>query len=60
MILMALGTFAIGLIPAYERIGIWAPVLLLLARVVQGFPPAANMAARPPSSPSIPPTATAA
>lgn len=37
MILMALGTFAIGLIPAYERIGIWAPVLLLLARVVQGF-----------------------
>ncbi|WP_401736915.1 glycine betaine/L-proline transporter ProP [Stenotrophomonas pavanii] len=37
MILMALGTFSIGLIPAYERIGIWAPVLLLLARVVQGF-----------------------
>jgi MFS transporter, MHS family, proline/betaine transporter len=37
MILMALGTFAIGLIPSYERIGIWAPVLLLLARVVQGF-----------------------
>lgn len=34
MILMALGTFSIGLIPAYERIGIWAPVLLLLARVV--------------------------
>ncbi|MEN5267790.1 glycine betaine/L-proline transporter ProP [Stenotrophomonas sepilia] len=37
MVLMALGTFSIGLIPAYERIGIWAPVLLLLARVVQGF-----------------------
>lgn len=37
MIMMALGTFAIGLIPSYERIGIWAPVLLLLARVVQGF-----------------------
>ncbi len=37
MILMALGTFSIGLIPSYERIGIWAPVLLLLARVVQGF-----------------------
>ncbi|MBD1554486.1 glycine betaine/L-proline transporter ProP [Pseudomonas typographi] len=37
MILMALGTFSIGLIPSYASIGIWAPALLLLARVVQGF-----------------------
>ena len=37
MILMALGTFSIGLIPSYERIGLWAPALLLLARLVQGF-----------------------
>jgi MHS family proline/betaine transporter-like MFS transporter len=37
MILMALGTFSIGLIPSYERIGVWAPVLLLLARLLQGF-----------------------
>ncbi|MCW0464022.1 MULTISPECIES: glycine betaine/L-proline transporter ProP [Xanthomonas] len=37
MILMALGTFSIGLIPSYERIGIWAPILLLVARLVQGF-----------------------
>ncbi|OOW63721.1 MFS transporter [Xanthomonas campestris pv. leeana] len=37
MILMALGTFSIGLIPAYQRIGLWAPALLLLARVLQGF-----------------------
>ncbi|WP_295515196.1 glycine betaine/L-proline transporter ProP [uncultured Pseudomonas sp.] len=37
MIMMALGTFSIGLIPSYESIGIWAPALLLLARVVQGF-----------------------
>lgn len=37
MIMMAAGTFSIGLIPSYERIGIWAPVLLLLARLVQGF-----------------------
>lgn len=37
MVLMALGTFSIGLIPAYARIGIWAPALLLLARLVQGF-----------------------
>jgi MHS family proline/betaine transporter-like MFS transporter len=37
MIMMALGTFAIGLIPSYARIGVWAPVLLLLARLLQGF-----------------------
>ncbi|MCX4667535.1 glycine betaine/L-proline transporter ProP [Streptomyces sp. NBC_01381] len=37
MIMMAAGTFAIGLIPSYATIGVGAPVLLLLARLVQGF-----------------------
>ncbi|MDQ1050777.1 MFS transporter [Streptomyces sp. V4I2] len=37
MIMMAAGTFAIGLIPDYGTIGIAAPALLLLARMVQGF-----------------------
>jgi MFS transporter, MHS family, proline/betaine transporter len=37
MILMALGTFAIGCIPDEHAIGIWAPILLLVARLVQGF-----------------------
>lgn len=37
MIMMAAGTFAIGLIPSYATIGIAAPILLLLARMVQGF-----------------------
>ncbi|MFF1446528.1 MFS transporter [Streptomyces sp. NPDC058295] len=37
MIMMAVGTFAIGLIPSYATIGIAAPILLLLARMVQGF-----------------------
>jgi len=37
MIMMAVGTFAIGLIPSYASIGIMAPVLLLVARLVQGF-----------------------
>ncbi|TSD97221.1 MFS transporter [Skermania sp. ID1734] len=37
MILMALGTFAIGCIPAESKIGIAAPMLLLVARLVQGF-----------------------
>ncbi|GAA3072197.1 glycine betaine/L-proline transporter ProP [Streptomyces glomeratus] len=37
MIMMAVGTFAIGLIPSYAVIGVGAPVLLLAARLVQGF-----------------------
>ncbi|WP_213296359.1 glycine betaine/L-proline transporter ProP [Paraburkholderia sacchari] len=37
MILMACGTFAIGLIPSYNSIGIAAPILLLVARLIQGF-----------------------
>ncbi|MFE6286310.1 MFS transporter [Streptomyces sp. NPDC057877] len=37
MIMMALATFAIGLIPSYAAIGFWAPVLLILFRLVQGF-----------------------
>jgi MFS transporter, MHS family, proline/betaine transporter len=37
MVMMAAGTFSIGLIPSYARIGIGAPLLLLLARLVQGF-----------------------
>ena len=37
MILMALGTFAIGCIPSESSIGLLAPILLLVARLVQGF-----------------------
>ncbi|MFF3493878.1 MFS transporter [Streptomyces sp. NPDC002795] len=37
MIMMSAGTFAIGLIPSHDAIGIWAPVLLIVARMVQGF-----------------------
>ncbi|MBA8824130.1 MHS family proline/betaine transporter-like MFS transporter [Saccharopolyspora lacisalsi] len=37
MITMAIGTLSIGLIPGAAAIGAWAPVLLLLARLVQGF-----------------------
>ncbi|MFG3259033.1 MFS transporter [Streptomyces sp. NPDC048172] len=37
MMLMAAGTFCIGLIPSYSSIGLASPVLLLLCRVVQGF-----------------------
>ncbi|MFF5917771.1 glycine betaine/L-proline transporter ProP [Streptomyces flavochromogenes] len=37
MILMAVGTFAIGLIPSYASIGFWAPALLVFFRMLQGF-----------------------
>jgi MHS family proline/betaine transporter-like MFS transporter len=37
IVLMAAATFSIGLIPSHDQIGIWAPVLLYVARLVQGF-----------------------
>ncbi|MCM2575835.1 glycine betaine/L-proline transporter ProP [Streptomyces meridianus] len=37
MMLMAAGTLCVGLIPGYASIGLWAPGLLILCRLVQGF-----------------------
>lgn len=37
VLLMSGSTAAIGLIPSHETIGIWAAVLLVLARCLQGF-----------------------
>lgn len=37
ILLMAGATFGVGLIPSYDHIGFWAPTLLILLRMVQGF-----------------------
>ena len=37
MLMMAGGSLVIGLMPTYATVGVWASVILLLARVGQGF-----------------------
>ena len=37
MLLMGLSTFVVGLLPSYEAIGVAAPILLILMRLIQGM-----------------------
>jgi metabolite-proton symporter len=37
LLLMGIATFLIGVLPTYASIGVWAPILLVLLRFVQGL-----------------------
>jgi len=37
LMIMAASTFAVGLLPGYAQIGIWAAALLVILKLVQGF-----------------------
>jgi MFS transporter, MHS family, proline/betaine transporter len=37
IIIMSLATLLVGLLPSYASIGLWAPALLVVLRMVQGF-----------------------
>lgn len=37
ILIMSGSTFVIAFLPSYDMVGIWAPVLLLVVRLVQGF-----------------------
>ncbi len=37
LLMMASATFLIGVLPDYRTIGVWAPVLLIVLKLVQGF-----------------------
>ncbi|KAG6334399.1 hypothetical protein ID866_4684 [Astraeus odoratus] len=41
--IMAAGTFLIVLIPSYQSIGLWAPLLVLTGRLLQGFSAGAEL-----------------
>jgi MFS transporter, MHS family, proline/betaine transporter len=37
IVMMTFGTLAVGCMPTFDKIGVWAPLLVIVARLVQGF-----------------------
>jgi MFS transporter, MHS family, proline/betaine transporter len=37
IVMMSIATLCVGLLPSFERIGWWAPALLIVLRLIQGF-----------------------
>lgn len=48
LFLMGLGCAMMALAPTYKQIGIMAPLIIMLARLIQGLPPAGKSARLPP------------
>ena len=60
LVIMGGATFVIGLLPTYAQIGMLAPIILVLLRLLRDSPSAANTAARRSTSPSTCRTSAAA
>ncbi|WP_268873986.1 MFS transporter [Pseudoclavibacter helvolus] len=48
MLLMGLSTLAVGFLPTYDQIGLWAPLILVFLRLIQASPSPGSSVARAP------------